>query len=413
MGSWISDNLVSDRGNAAWSLAVLGLTIVIVEAVRLLLRKAKQKITETSAGGRGQTAVIGWRMLVEEAGPPLILFIWIWSVSAIALILFRRLWIQPDYAPVLRGVKWAEHLANAAAFFWLLSRLVTVVDALLRRWAARTEQKWDDVIAAMVARGLRLVVPLVGVIIVAPTLDIPERYHQFLREGTSVLVAGAVGFILYQLVATGEAAVVEQFRIDAADNLAQRKIQTQVKVLKRISVALIGLFTLASMLMVFEPVRHLATSLLASAGVAGIVIGFAAQKSLSTMVAGVQIAFTQPIRIDDVVIVEGEWGRIEEITMTYVVVVIWEPAAPGSSDHLFHRETVSELDARQREFARHGVPVSGLQRAGGGSAPGIGSNPGGLETLGWQGQRRPGDRCQGANGGAAHPGQRGQCLEPV
>jgi small-conductance mechanosensitive channel len=78
------------------------------------------------------------------------------------------------------------------------------------------------------------------------------------------------------------------------------------------------------MLMVFQPVRQLGTAMIASAGVAGIVIGFAAQKSLGTLLAGFQIAMTQPIRIDDVVIVEGGWGKIEEITLTYVVVRIWD-----------------------------------------------------------------------------------------
>src|SRR4029077_6686925 len=98
--------------------------------------------------------------------------------------------------------------------------------------------------------------------------------------------------------------------------LAMRKIQTQVRVLKKIAVFLIVLLTVASMLMVFDPVRALGKSLLASAGIAGGVFGFAAQRSLATLVAGIQIAFTQPIRIDDVVIVETEWGRVEEITMT-------------------------------------------------------------------------------------------------
>jgi small-conductance mechanosensitive channel len=86
----------------------------------------------------------------------------------------------------------------------------------------------------------------------------------------------------------------------------------------------ITVFGLASMLMVFESVRQFGTAIIASAGVAGIIVGFAAQKSIATLLAGFQIAMTQPIRIDDVVIVENEWGRIEEITLTYVVVRIWD-----------------------------------------------------------------------------------------
>ncbi len=84
------------------------------------------------------------------------------------------------------------------------------------------------------------------------------------------------------------------------------------------------MLAVAAMLMTFEGIEQLGKGLLASAGIAGVVIGFAAQRTLGTFVAGMQIAFTQPIRVDDVVIVEGEWGRIEEITLTYVVVKIWD-----------------------------------------------------------------------------------------
>jgi small-conductance mechanosensitive channel len=89
-------------------------------------------------------------------------------------------------------------------------------------------------------------------------------------------------------------------------------------------VTAIGVFALASMLMVFESARQFGASILASAGIAGIIVGFAAQQSIATLLAGFQIAMTQPIRVDDVVIVENEWGRIEEITLTYVVVRIWD-----------------------------------------------------------------------------------------
>ena len=94
--------------------------------------------------------------------------------------------------------------------------------------------------------------------------------------------------------------------------------------LKKVAVTIIGIVTLASMLMVFDSVRQFGASILASAGIAGIVIGFAAQRSIATLLAGFQIALTQPIRLDDVVIVENEWGRIEDITLTYVVVRVWD-----------------------------------------------------------------------------------------
>lgn len=108
------------------------------------------------------------------------------------------------------------------------------------------------------------------------------------------------------------------------DNIRERSIHTQSLFLEKVLVALVWILGVAFALLSFDEVKGLGTKLLASAGIASVVLGFAAQKGLANLIAGFTIAFTQPIRIDDVVIVEGEWGRIEEITMTYVVVKIWD-----------------------------------------------------------------------------------------
>lgn len=121
-----------------------------------------------------------------------------------------------------------------------------------------------------------------------------------------------------------QAGIGAKYDVDVVDNLKARKIHTQLKVFKNIVIFLILFFTISVALLSFSAIRQLGVSLLASAGVAGIILGFAAQKSISMLLAGFQLAITQPIRLDDVVIVEGEWGRIEEITLTYVVVAIWD-----------------------------------------------------------------------------------------
>lgn len=125
-------------------------------------------------------------------------------------------------------------------------------------------------------------------------------------------------------VALFTAILLQKFDITRKDNMRARMVQTQVRVLRRLAISLIILLGTASVLMTFTEIRALGVSLLASAGVAGIVIGLAAQKTIGNFFTGLQIAITQPIRIDDVVIVEGEWGRIEEINLTYVVVKIWD-----------------------------------------------------------------------------------------
>jgi len=118
--------------------------------------------------------------------------------------------------------------------------------------------------------------------------------------------------------------VMSHYEVDAKDNLRARRVQTQLQVLERIAIFIIAVFAASAMLMTFDQVRQVGVSILASAGLIGIIVGFAAQKSIGTLIAGIQIAITQPIRMDDVVIVEGEWGKIEEITLTYVVVRIWD-----------------------------------------------------------------------------------------
>jgi small-conductance mechanosensitive channel len=117
---------------------------------------------------------------------------------------------------------------------------------------------------------------------------------------------------------------LRRFRLDVEDNLTARKHVTQVRVLRRVAAVLIVVVTVGAALMTFEGVRQYGVSLLASAGAAGIVLGLAAQPVLSNLIAGVQLAITQPIRIDDAVVVEGEFGTIEEITATYVVIRLWD-----------------------------------------------------------------------------------------
>ena len=138
-----------------------------------------------------------------------------------------------------------------------------------------------------------------------------------------VLIA-LVSWLLIKLVFVFEDFITSHFDVTTKDNLHARKIHTQFRVLKRIIIIVIIVIAVAAILMTFPKIRQLGTAILASAGIIGIVMGFAAQKTLTTFIAGLQIAFTQPIRVDDVVIVEGEWGRIEEINLTYVVVRIWD-----------------------------------------------------------------------------------------
>jgi small-conductance mechanosensitive channel len=314
-------------GQLLLSVAVLALVAAAAHVLHWILRCQLRRQAGRAPAGADATrpGQAPWlRLTLEALIPPLTLFIWVWGLYAAFATLLAQ--TEPErWSSFVSGLlAWLRNAGEIAALFWFFFRMIRVVEVQLRKWTSQTQSKWDDVIVALVARALRLIVPLIGVILVVPTLDLPASSHQLFKQGASLLLIGAVGFILYQLVNSVEEAVLGQFRIDVKDNLEARKVYTQVKVLKKIATVVIVLFTAASMLMVFDSVRQLGTSILASAGVVGIIVGFAAQRSIATVLAGFQIALTQPIRLDDVVIVENEWGRIEEISLTYVVVLIWD-----------------------------------------------------------------------------------------
>jgi small-conductance mechanosensitive channel len=144
---------------------------------------------------------------------------------------------------------------------------------------------------------------------------------------SSILVAvlfAIAGWIAISAVHIASDVYLARFRIDIPDNLRARKHVTQIRILRRVADTTIVLLALGAGLMTFESVRQYGISIFASAGAAGLVLGFAARPVLENLIAGIQIAVTQPIRIDDAVVVEGEWGWIEEITGTYVVIRIWD-----------------------------------------------------------------------------------------
>lgn len=140
----------------------------------------------------------------------------------------------------------------------------------------------------------------------------------------TVLLILAGTWLVIGIVAGVDDLILSRYRIDVRDNLRARRVHTQVSVISRTLMIIIGIAGFAVALMTFDSVGKIGASLLASAGIAGIAVGFAAKPVLGNIIAGVQIALTQPIRIDDAVIINDEWGWIEEITTTYVVVKIWD-----------------------------------------------------------------------------------------
>lgn len=195
---------------------------------------------------------------------------------------------------------------------------------LFGRLAAKAESPALPTLVRRCRNPLRLLVPVFAVMFAFPAVALPAAAGNLVKHGVGLAAIAGIAWLLEAMTWVLEDILLSRYDFSAPDNLAARKVQTQTRVIKRVVIAIIWIIAGSAMLMTFESVRQVGMNLLASAGVAGIIIGFAAQRSIGTLFAGLQIAVTQPIRLEDVVIVENEWGWIEEITLTYVVVRIWD-----------------------------------------------------------------------------------------
>ena len=227
-----------------------------------------------------------------------------------------------------------QNLIHAPLWFWSLTTIAASVAvalfthrvffALAKRLTARTKSSIDNSLARHSEKPMRLILLFFAVLVVLPITTIPTRIEEPLRHIVGLGLIASFGWLLIAVIDVFDDLVTIRHSVDVSDNLSARRIRTQVEVLRRIAVSGIIVITIAIMLMTFPSIRHLGEGLFASAGVAALVAGLAARSTMSNLIAGLQVALTQPIRLDDVVIVEGEWGWIEEISTTYVIVRIWD-----------------------------------------------------------------------------------------
>jgi small-conductance mechanosensitive channel len=168
-----------------------------------------------------------------------------------------------------------------------------------------------------------VLLPLIGFHLALPLTTLDAEL-EWVRGASRIALIITVTWLIARLVRFGEDVILSRLQLDSADNLRARAVQTQFRILRNVVNTLIVVLGITGVLLSIERFREFGAGLLASAGIASIVIGFAAQRTLGNLFAGFQIAVTQPIRFDDVLVVEGEWGRVEEITLTYVVLRIWD-----------------------------------------------------------------------------------------
>ncbi len=274
--------------------------------------------------------------------------------------------LLPLAVPMEAVALWSQAtgLTGLILITWALYRAAGRLEELLGDLTQQTRTPWDDFALHLTSRILQGLIPLGAFWIGVRVLADQPSLHVLSDRLMSVAVVMAIAWTAIQAIHLAERLLVTPEELAQADNLVARRRMTQIMVLRRIAYVLVGIFTLASLLMQFEAVRQLGTSLLASAGVASLVLGIAAQRTLANLLAGVQIALTQPIRLDDVVIVEGEWGRIEDITLTYVVVAIWDQRRLVVPISYFIEKPFQNWTRTSAEIlgtvtlrARHGIPV--------------------------------------------------------
>ncbi|WP_263416968.1 mechanosensitive ion channel family protein [Terriglobus albidus] len=176
------------------------------------------------------------------------------------------------------------------------------------------------------ARPARAIFVLTCFFLVEPGLPIPARYHNDVRQALAILFVLSLGWFATGVVYVVQNIFLRRYDLSSTDNIQARRVHTQFSLFRRFVISMIVIVTVAGCLWTFHDDRlwKAGTGLLASAGVASLILATAAKSTASNFLAGLQIALTEPIRIDDVVIVQGEWGKIEEITSSYVVVRIWD-----------------------------------------------------------------------------------------
>lgn len=203
----------------------------------------------------------------------------------------------------------------------LIKFLIHKLFLLVSRW-------WDFILIKSIIRHLRhpvaVFIPLLLLSFSLSLMQMSAVYRNPLDKTLEIALTITFALILVRTINVLEDYFYFKYDLNKENNLKERKIRTQLQFVRKFIVSLIILITAAIILLSFESMRKIGAGLLTGVGIGGIIIGFAAQKSLGNLLAGFQIAFTQPIRIDDVLIVEGEWGKVEEITLTYVVVNIWD-----------------------------------------------------------------------------------------
>jgi small-conductance mechanosensitive channel len=227
-----------------------------------------------------------------------------------------------DFLSTLGAMSWLQALVFALCAVVLAVVITALVAFIVRRLARRKE--WASLLIKRARMPFRIFLLVLALWVGVQALTLDPWWREFLSHTMLVASIAAGTWLVCALAIFLEDLGLARYRTDVPDNRHARRLRTQVLIIRRITVVAAVLIGLGAILLTFPGVSAAGASLLASAGLISIIAGLAAQSTLANVFAGVQLAFSDAIRVDDVVIVETEWGRIEEITLTYVVVHLWD-----------------------------------------------------------------------------------------
>jgi small-conductance mechanosensitive channel len=318
LGPWSRQNLFLEITSAKIILGILSalVALVILQIVRFLLAAVHRR-KEPSA-----RFWIGGILRAVRKG--IGIFFWVTAIFLFVSPLLPHIALGLHNEGIFSLVSKLTELGYFAALIVFCYFMIQLINSWLTTRAEREPRQWYYPAFPFLGKLLFYNFILIALQLFLNLLQLPGLDQPLSSKFVSIASAVVNCITFIQMIKAVEDMLIGRSSLRDYDVYKFRGFQTRLRVLRQLLVFLVTIISIGVILMNIDAVRQVGTGLLASAGVAGVIIGFAAQKSLSTIIAGLQIALTSPMKIEDVVIVEGEYGTIEEITLTYVVVKLWD-----------------------------------------------------------------------------------------
>jgi small-conductance mechanosensitive channel len=254
--------------------------------------------------------------------------LWVWGCGLYTLLAWHfngplSYALEPGWATPARQTAMLQAI-TILALSSLVGRLIYVTNQRLRALAAGDSSHWESVVAVLCADSLQVGIPLVATFFALGRVGLPSSITAHLRDIINALVILATGYIACRQVSLAADKIIQSHRVHGGVDVRSRALYTEVSALRKAILFVLAFLTVATTMIFCAPLRHVGTSLLASAGLITVLAGVVVQKSLGHLFTGFQLALTQPILLDDLVVVEGEFGKVEEIALAYVVIHLWD-----------------------------------------------------------------------------------------